>query len=211
MSQWAVPPEWRGETVVILASGPSMTREVAEYVRGKARVIAVSNQGIDNEVAGQVVPAIAPWADVLYSADAKWWTFHRERALAFAGRRVSVRSALRWPEVLTLDLSPEPVFDPRPTHIASGGNSGYQALHLGVQFGATRAVLCGFNMKDVHGRNHWFGRHPPRLHSRGRYSAWLQSFGRLAVVLKERGVEVINATPDSALKCFPCAKLEAVL
>ena len=72
-TQWTVPPLWQGETCAVLASGPSMSREVAELVRGRVRVIAVNNQGIDTEVNGKLEPALAPWADVLYAADAKWW------------------------------------------------------------------------------------------------------------------------------------------
>jgi hypothetical protein len=70
---WSVPPEWVGETAAILASGPSLTREQCEAVRGKAKVIAVNNQAIDTDCDGVRVPAMAPWADVLYAADAKWW------------------------------------------------------------------------------------------------------------------------------------------
>ena len=95
MGEWSVPQRhvlhlqvpqlWPSQTVAILASGPSLTREQCEQVRGRCRVIAVSNQGIDNDVGGVTVPAFAPWADALYAADAKWWKCYADRALKFAG------------------------------------------------------------------------------------------------------------------------------
>ena len=210
---WSVEPEWKGETAAILASGPSMTREQADYVRGKCRVIAVNNQGIDTDCDGVRVPALAPWADVLYAADAKWWRHYHERALKFAGRKVTIRDTLPWPEIYSLKQSIEhSAFDPRPTHLVSGGNSGYQAMHLAVHLGATRLVLLGFDMKNgLRGRRHWFGDHPGKLASRGNYTGWLRAFDKLAGVLKQMKIEVVNCTPGTALRAFRRLPLDQVL
>jgi hypothetical protein len=209
---WSVPPEWVGETAVILASGPSLTREQCEAVRGKARVIAVNNQAIDTDCDGVRVPAMARWADVLYAADAKWWRHYADRSLKFAGTKVTIRDTLPWKEVFSLKQSVDhATFDPRPTHLVSGGNSGYQAIHLAVHYGATRIVLLGFDMKDGMGRRrHWFGAHPGKLDSRGNYTGWLRAFEKLAGVLKARNVEVINCTADTALKAFRRMPLKEV-
>lgn len=210
---WSVEPEWVGQTAAILASGPSMTRAQAEAVRGRCRVIAVNNQGIDTECDGVMVPALAPWADILYAADAKWWRCYHERALKFAGRKVTIRPTLPWDEVYSLVQSIEHAsFDPRPTHLVSGGNSGYQAIHLAVHLGATRIILLGFDMKDGRNRRrHWFGNHPKKLDSRGNYSLWLRAFDKLAKVLDHKGIEVLNCTPDTALRSFKRVPLEVAL
>jgi hypothetical protein len=203
-------PDWRGETVAILASGPSLTRAQADYVRGKCRVIAVNNQGIDTETDGIVQPALAPWADILYAADAKWWNCYRTRALAFAGLKVS-GTHVAHPGVHTLKRSHQKVFDPRPTHVC-GSNSGYQALHLAVQLGATRILLLGFDLRfGVNGRKHNHGNHPPRLNSRPNFATWRHQFDQLAPVLRARGVEVVNCSPSSALTAFKRASLEVML
>lgn len=210
---WSVEPEWAGETAAILASGPSLTREQCEAVHGKARVIAVNNQGIDTDCDGVRVPAMAPWADVLYAADAKWWRCYHERALKFAGRKVTIRDTLPWREVYSLKQSSEhPTFDPRPTHLVSGGNSGYQAVHLAVHFGAKRILLLGFDMKDGRNRRrHWFGSHPAKLDSRGNFTGWMRAFDKFAGVLKHMGIEVINCTPDTALRAFKRVPIEVAL
>lgn len=212
-TEWSVEPEWKGETAAILASGPSLTREQCEMVRGKCRVIAVNNQGIDTDCDGVRVPAFAPWADILYAADSKWWRCYHDRALKFAGRKVTVRPTLPWAEVYSLKQSIEhPTYDPRPTHLVSGGNSGYQAVHLAVHLGATRILLLGFDMKDGRNRRrHWFGNHPEKLNSRGNYAGWMRAFDKFARVLQAMDIEVLNCTPDSALRCFRRSTLEVAL
>jgi hypothetical protein len=212
---WSVEPEWEGETAVVIASGPSLTREQANFVKGKCRVIAVNNAGIDtvNSETQELVPAMAPWADVLFAADAKWWRCYHERALKFPGRKVTVKATLPWAEIYSLTQSTEHAsFDPQPTHLVSGGNSGYMAVHLAVHFGAKRILLLGFDMRDGRNRKrHWFGNHPPKLNSRGNYAGWIRAFDKLAKVLNAKDVEVINCTPDTALRCFRRMSIEAAL
>lgn len=84
-----------------------------------------------------------------------------------------------------------------------GGSSGYQAINLAYLWGATRIVLLGFDCKPVDGKDHWFGQHPSGLTQIQPYSLWLENYVDLARDLKAEGVEVINCSPDSALRCFP--------
>lgn len=185
-----------------------MSADVANYVRGKCRVIAISNQAIEHEVAGVKYPALAPWADVLYSADGKWWMYHREKALKFSGLKVTIRNTLAFDEVMFLEYSSQAPFDPRPTHLVSGGNSGYQAVHLAAHYGAKRILLCGFDMRQVEKKKHWFGSHPERLDSPQNYRRWITNFECLHTALKQRGLEVINCTPKSGLSSIPFMPLQ---
>jgi hypothetical protein len=41
--------------------------------------------------------------------------------------------------------------------VGGGGNSGFQAVNLAAQFGASRIILIGFDMTDRGGK-HWYGR-----------------------------------------------------
>jgi hypothetical protein len=184
---------------------------MAEFVRGKCKVIAVNNQGIPTCVKGILEPALAPWADVLYGADQKWWECYWNRALAFPGLKVTMRSRLAFKEVYSLYQSEQRVFDERPTHIVSGGNSGYQALHLAAQFGSKRILLCGYDMVSSDKRRHNHDNHPGKLDTRGNYAKWIPCFGLLAPVLKAKGIQVFNCSPKSALKMFPKADLQQCL
>lgn len=92
-----------------------------------------------------------------------------------------------------------------------GGNSGYQAINLAYLWGARRVVLLGYDMQKTDGKSHWFGDHPKGLNGNSPYPTWIQKFDRLAADLKSEGVEVINATRETALRCFQRANLEDIL
>lgn len=219
---WKVSRDWEGETCAVLASGPSMSQHVADSVRGKCRVIAVSNQGIETVVDGVTYPALAPWADVMLASDRRWWIENEVRARAFAGLKVTVEppggcERLHFSDVLQLKNGGEILFDDRPTHVGGGGNSGFHSVHLAAHLGCAKILLCGFDMKpmtDAHGKKikqHWFGEHEWRKEFTLPFDLFVDRFTRSAPEFLKRGIRVINCTPDSALKCFPFMTVEEAL
>ena len=190
---------WPGETVVILASGPSLTEADCDYVRGKARVIAINS-----------TYRLAPWADVLYACDARWWVWH-QGAKDFAGLKFALtKDAARWPGVVVLKNTGTNGLEHDPHGLKNGRNGGYQSINLAVHLGATRIVLLGFDMqKGPKGEQHWHEDHPNKIGPD--YRKWLGLFETLVGPLKKVGVEVINCTRSTRLACFPCASLESVL
>lgn len=191
--KWSVPNLWQGATVSILASGPSMNAALADSVHGEP-TIAINTTF-----------QLAPWASMLYAADGQWWERYRKTALHFAGMKVTLAPEI-FPELLTLQRGNLNGFEPDATKINLGGNSGYQAVCIAATAGATRINLYGFDMRsDVKHNHHWHGVHPSPLRNHGEslYQRWLKNFEGLASILKARGVEVVNCTPGSALKCFP--------
>lgn len=191
-----VPRLWPGETCAICASGPSLTLEQVEAVRGRARVVVVNT-----------TYRLAPWADLLYGCDRKWWEKERPE---FSGLKVSqdpVEGVLKVPSEDAPGLSLDPV------RIHQGANSGYQALNLAVLLGAARVVLLGYDMRVVGGERHWHGDHPPGLNNpdASNFARWASEFARAVPDLARAGVEVINCTQGSALRCFPMADLEDAL
>jgi PKD repeat protein len=122
------------ETWAILASGPSMSQEVADSVKG-LKVIAVSN-----------TYELAPWADILVSSDRTWWTNH-PKAKDFAGEKFCG---------LCIETPKEVKKFPGAM---SGSNSGLLALQVAVSKGAKRILLFGVDL----GGSHYFGDHPPPL------------------------------------------------
>jgi hypothetical protein len=205
-SHWTVPRSWAGETVAILGSGPSMSREVAETVKGRCKVIAVNDQAIDKALDGKTVPALAPWADVLFAADAPWWRLHEAQVAKFKGLKVSrgLRAPIKGIHYL-LSGGQNGVAQ-KPTHLC-GINSGQMAANLAYHFGAKRILLCGFDCKG--GR--WWGNHPKPLSNQHHYSMWLKAAATAAAAYKKHGVDIVNCTPGSALKCFRMSTLEVEL
>jgi hypothetical protein len=185
---WAVPRCFEGGTVAVLASGETMSREVADAVRA-AGVPAIAINATFR---------LAPWAWMLYGADQPWWDHKDYRdARHFAGLKVSCEPVAG---VLQIHNTGTTGFDPDPGCVRTGGNSGYQGVHIAAHTGARRILLCGF---DMHGC-HWHGAHPHGLKQTTlpAYEAWRSRFGDLAPLLAKRGVDVVNCTPGSQLACF---------
>lgn len=187
-----------GETALIFASGPSLTQLWSVERPIPCPAIAVSDAW-----------RIAPSADVLCASDARWWR-HYHVVPEFGGAKVSCDSGLP-PGVIQLMVSGQEGYDPRLGWIRHGHNSGAAAVHLAAQLGAVRIVLVGFDMRAVGGKVHWFGDHPRELRNRteSAYPNWVQAFGVLAKELARHGVEILNATPGSAL-LLPTVDLETV-
>ena len=188
---------WPGETFVVVAGGPTAAEAPLPSLRDRCRVIAVKD-----------AIRLVPWADVLYACDAKWWRHHD--GAGYQGPRFSVDpAAARWATVLRntgiLGLETD------PSGLRTGKNSGYQAINLAVHLGAAKVVLVGFDMKpDARGRHHWFGSHPyPTLDPP--HAALREYFHTICQPLKDLGVEAVNATPGSALDCFPRVPLDEAL
>lgn len=204
LAYWSVPPLWTGKTVAVLASGPSMSQSVAESVR-KIPIPAI---------AVNTTFRLAPWADMLYAADIRWWEKYAKEIAEFAGLKVTCDSGGVLEGVHVLRNTGRVGFDPDPGCVRTGGNSGYQAIHVAAQAGAERILLLGFDMR-AHGPHqmHWHARHPEPLRnaSDGIFERWLSTFDTLASELKQRGIRVINCTPGSALMAWPNMALEEAI
>jgi hypothetical protein len=97
-----------------------------------------------------------------------------------------------------------------PGCIRDGGNSGYQAVSLAILFGAARIVLLGFDMQATGRRLHWHADHGDGLANPvpQKFKDWSARFAQLA---KLSPVEIINASRETALGCFPRIPLEEAL
>ena len=200
----AVAPRlWPDSTVVLIGGGPSLTAEDVAACRDRARVIAIND-----------AHRIAPWADVLYSSDQRWWEFYRgvpEWSKAKYGI-APLRPQPDW-GITVLRNTGDDGIDLDPSALRTGRNSGYAAMNLAIHFGARRLVLLGYDMQAPGGpaRSHWFGAHPSRLQADSPYQTFLDKFTRVAPLLRELGIEVINASRETALTVFPRAPIEEAL
>lgn len=193
------PRLWPGETCVCIAGGPSLTQADVDFVRGKARVIVVNN-GYQ----------MAPWADVLWATDARWWRWHHG-VPSFQGRKFSlwVGGGVYPPDVHILRNDSTTGLCTDPTGVRNGRNGGYAAINLAVHFGVKRILLLGYDLQRTHGREHWHKDHPVRIPNP--YFQWRRHFGTLVDPLRKLGVEVVNCSRETALECFPRTSLEAAL
>jgi len=157
---------------------------------------------------------LIPWADVLYGCDAKWWRHHQ--GTDFKGEKWSTHhdeDTNNKAEVANLygvrcvRGSDSEGFSLDPGVIHYGSNSGFQAINLAILFGCTHITLVGFDMHKRGGKSHFFGEHPEALRTGTEYTNFIGNFDRAAKMLPEN-IRIVNATPGSALKCFPMMSLE---
>jgi len=208
---WSVPRDlFAGRTVAVFASGPSLTKADCESCRDAGFATIAVNDAFK----------FAPWADMLHACDAKWWLFHAQEALNFEGVKVTLDDSLPFAAVNCLEWregdGPSGVttgYSDNPALIRTGGNSGYQAIHIAALGGAKRIIMLGFDMRAISGKSHFFGDHPLPL--RNENDCWAKvfvpAFRTLAPELQSRGVEVINCTMGSAVDAFPIRPLIEVL
>jgi hypothetical protein len=152
---------------------------------------------------------LAPWADALYACDNRWWEVHGN---CFDGQKWSCHQDMEGNNKtelckrirLNLIASQDgDTFSTDPRVIHHGSNSGFQAVNLAMHFGCKLIVLVGFDMRLIDGKAHFFGSHPEELGNGDdrTYRKFANAFETASKSLS--GVEIINATPGSAMKCFP--------
>lgn len=187
-------PDWEGQDLVIVASGPSAKDVPLELARGKARVIVINSSW-----------KLAPWADMLFACDLKWWTV-TNGCPEFQGMKVtidraaSVRFGLNYVKCMKGDdrmLIEKGV-------VGWGGNSGFHCLNLALQFKVKRVLMVGYDMRTDKGL-HWHGAHPNGLHNPrpGNVERWRRAVDAAHAVLAKNGIEAINCSRVSRLTEFP--------
>lgn len=184
--------DWRKQPAAIVASGPSAKEAGVDQLRGRVRVVAIKDSH-----------SLAPWADVLYGCEAPFWK-NEVGMPGFRGLKVAADPDLvtQFPDIKIVriadPLGDKLLFD-EPGVLGAGGNSGFQALNLAAQFGADRILLIGIDLQGTHwyGRNRGRGRtNPDELNFR----RWKGAFDAAAGDLKARGIQVLNASPISAVE-----------
>lgn len=208
--------DWRGQTVAIIACGPSARNADVAALRGRVKVLAIKEAFI----------RLAPFADAVYGCEAPWWK-HVKGLPEFKGLKLAYSDARidEYPDIRRFSLrnkagrkAHEPphldeiVLD-EPGMIGAGGHSGFQALNIAVQFGASRILLVGFDMHcggGVHfyGRNFWQRANNP---DNSVFPRWIAGMERAAKTLEGIGVRVVNCSPVSAVQGFKKLSIADVL
>lgn len=201
---WEPKREFDGQTVVIVGGGPSHAAVDLDLLRGR-RLIAVNSSC-------RRVCSIAAAEDLLYFSDNSW----AERFLDLIGDwpgRVATcnRRAQAWlgPVVRRIDiLGLTERIGVIPDHVQA--SSGHIAACLAAVMGARRIVLIGFEAQIVDGCSHGHADYTQQdiLAYAERFQPGWQG---LAPAFRRIGVEVLNATPGSAITCFPVVDLREAL
>lgn len=203
---------------VCVASGPSLSMEQIYCIkkvheRDQCRVLAVSDSY-----------KLLPDADIVYSTACDWWDWHYIAVKkACRGRLVTpnAAAALKYKGLEYVEgVKVHQGLSSKRGTIHLGKNSGFAALNLAVLEGAKKVLLVGYDMrkhdepkdkgKETYGLLHWFGDHPVKKGT-PYFKGWIEKYRETVGQLKEWGIEVVNCTPESALRCYPSGSLEECL
>jgi len=204
---WSAPRIWPGETIAIIGGGPSLTQQQVDACKGKCRVIAINDS-----------LRLAPWCDVHYFCDEKWWNWHHEKDWykGFTGLRVTLENPklCALADIKSLRNLGVGGLSENPEGVHTGQNSGYQCMNLALHLGAARILLLGVDMGEleVNGqkRNHWFGDHPDPT-GMGIYQMMIRHYEKAGEAIAAKGILVLNCSATSALECFKKETVESAL
>jgi hypothetical protein len=227
---------WSGGTAFIIGGGPSMPRQfgvpedvVAKVMTGELPTSAYSPY-LSPIHGGHVIGVnnayqIGTWIDCIFFGDSAWYLVHRQALTKF--RNLKVTCCPRFsnkPEKESEGIKylakgggrqiegggPKHGLSNDPSKVCWNHNSGAAAISLAVHFGAKRIILLGFDMRlDEAKRSHWHGFH--KNNGIAVFARHLRGFPVIAEDAEARGIEILNASPESAIESFPKVELQEVL
>jgi len=187
---WSVPREFPGETVFIVAGGPSVLGQDLDALRGR-RVIAINSS----------VHAV-PWADYLIFGDWRWWYEPPNRAAAtsFAGRVVTTSRMIPDKRVLVCRKAKPPGLAREPNSLMQRWTTLTAATNLAAHLvgeGGTIVWLGADGQKAADGRTHHHKPHP-WPHARGCYDRHREDLVTIIPSLRSLKITAYNASPGTA-------------
>lgn len=200
----SIAPEWHGETAFLICGGSSVKLADMEMLRDR-RVVVVNSSVYR-----------VPWADILFFGDERWELENRHAVKAFRGRVISASYGDVHCSYIQFLRRPRPADTPAglagdPASVWLRHTSVRGAINLLCHLGVKRIVTLGLDGgPDAAGQTHHHAPHPWALNK----DIWALQRDELAGVvapLRERGVEMINASPGSAIPFWPIVRLEDVL
>lgn len=200
-------PGW--ETVVCVAGGPSLAEWQCDALKtpkamGWVKVIGVNNAYQYGNL----------WLDALLAVDLQWWKkHHADVKKRRPGLELVTQCASSHKQFALTTRIRGSARDGLGTHeIHTGGNGGHAAVNLAYLWGAKRIILLGYDMKlGPRGEKHWHPDHPAPCIQTQLFDHWIKRFESTAKDLERLGVQVWNATPDSALPWFDRCDIEQAM
>lgn len=178
---------WLGETCVIVAGGPSLCGFDYNRLRGH-NLIAINNRYRE-----------CPFADILFFGDVRWWNAHQSRLKFFRGLIVTSSDKVRGERVHTLRRRKDPGMSSRPDEVMLRRTSMTAAIEIAKKTGVSKIVVFGMDgQRGPNGELHSHEDHP-WPHPENAFEEQRKDLERTARDLKAAGVELLNASPGSAL------------
>lgn len=182
--------DWEGRSVYIVGGGPSLKAFDFDRLKGRGLVVCVNDAFLH-----------VPWADCVFSIDTVWLRQRGRVLRQFSGEKVAAVPPdfnARMPGFTFLRRLSGAGFTEDMGSLWTGDNSGFGALHMALQRGASKVALLGF---DLTAPGHWHKGYEWTCRTTN-YAAWVSHFAGLASAAMRQGTHVINCNPLSGIRCF---------
>lgn len=180
----------------IIGAGESERGLDLEKLRGRGVILGVNEMGWYRK------------CDAFFTLDRGWsWHAYHNINRLTCETHIAKKSDQSWPNLRVTSWwervnseEGKPCFEPGKlsSGISGAARSGLTAINLAVQMGAKRIFLFGFDMHEDY--RYSIKPHVLKVHNIPRM---LKNFALAAPYYRERGVEIFNANPWSAVSCFP--------
>lgn len=238
---WQVPPIWEDGEVWILGGGPSVTKQfgipddVVNDVFNKVKPPSAYSPYMEaihhkHVVAINVAFLIGKWIDICFFGDSKFYPPNKEALAQWPGLKVTCNPGfikIPWIKYLARDSAHPFGITSKLDSVSWNYNSGSAAVSMVANMGAKRIILVGFDMSmSKEGNKHWHKLYQPvadtsqirrfqkiGIHYSVRmpFQRHLQGFPQMLKDAQARGIEIINACPESAITVFPKCNVKDLL
>ena len=191
---YKIPKLYEGRTVFILGGGPTLPGLLRDIDLSNVPVIGVNNA------------FRFPNVDVLWFADSRFYWWYKKDIDKYNGlkltynRHPELLGGLHYVESLNIvqGTAGSGLSD---TKVKFNSSSGGSAVNVAYLLGAKRIILLGFDMRFVDGKSNWWQYDQFPKTDKG-YANFIRPFYKIKEDAYKLGVEILNATPSSALDMF---------
>lgn len=226
---WKIPKIWEDSRCFIIGGGTSVPyqfnvpeRIIKDVMEWRLPPSAYSPfmKSIHNEHTIGVNNAfmIGPWIDFVFFGDCSWYHIHKKALFEYPGIKVTCcknfTSRFNNPKgVKYLNKDNKNVgISSNNTKVGWNKNSGAASISLAAHLGVKQIILLGFDMSlNDKGISHWHGSHRKRPNMPPPFSRHLAGFPQIQKDAKSRGIEILNASPNSTITVFKKIKLEDII
>ena len=208
-----VTRDWEGLTAVVIASGPSM---LAPEWEGRLR--AAKAAGAKLLLSNGAYKSF-PFADVLMCSDRHWLKDNPDLS-GFRGEEIIITrpEAVRQQDARMIHIRRAFIERVRgdifanPRTLVEGHTSTSTNISLAVMRGVSRIVLVGLDLAPgPRMRRRLYDKtSDTEINAKRRYARQVEHLSMQAKYVKSLGIEVLNCSPPSALKCYPYSKWESL-
>ena len=227
--KWQVSKIWPDQDVFILGGGPSIPQqfnipqEIINKVRSKEISASIYSDYMkqihDKNVIGiNAAFMFGNWIDILFFGDIDFYRCYTDQLKNFTNLKLTCREELdeynNQPYediyVIPKNENKRKGISDDPASISWNLNSGSASISIAANAGAKRIILLGFDMNPIPNNQHWWHRlyqyqDPPQ------FNRHIQGFEQIKQDADKRGIEILNASPDSAITQFKKINLQDIL